>query len=102
MRGAGRGYMLQGERGEKATMRDDEWILDGPHQFVDCWCGHAEELGPNEKTLDLKYDRVHRWINVGCPPGCDLQARVHGHVHVHCPECAKVHTPRSCCTPPRS
>jgi hypothetical protein len=27
-------------------------------------------------------------VTLACPPACNLQSRVHGHVHVHCPHCA--------------
>ncbi len=80
-------------------VRDDEWITTGPHRFMDCWCGHGEQLRPNGKTLDFKLDRVHRWINVGCEATCTYQSRVHGHVHIHCPECATRKAEGTCCTP---
>ena len=80
-------------------MREDEWINTGPHRFFDCWCGHSEPFQPAGKTLDLKYDRTHRWVNLGCPPACAEQSRVHGHVHVHCPDCARNHAVGTCCTP---
>ena len=80
-------------------VRDDEWITTGPHRFFDCWCGHSEPTSPSGKTLDLKIDRTHRWVNLGCDPGCREQSRVHGHVHVHCPDCAKNRAAGTCCTP---
>jgi hypothetical protein len=69
-------------------MLDDEWVTTGPHQFVDCWCGHRETSPLTGKTLDIKLDRVHRWQTLACDPNCALQSRIHGHVHIHCPECA--------------
>lgn len=82
-------------------MREDEWLPVGPHRFIDCWCGHTEEVRPDGRTLDFDIDRVHRWVNTGCPPGCSRQSRVHGHVHVHCPECARNAAADTCCTPRR-
>ncbi len=81
-------------------MHEDEWIPTGPHQFVDCWCGHAEANPLNGKTLELEYDRVHRWVSIACPEDCPQQTRVHGHVHIHCPICAHEPTDGTCCTPP--
>jgi len=69
-------------------MLDDEWVTVGDHQFVDCWCGHAEPNPLDGRTLDVRYERIHRWVTLGCPPDCEMQSRVHGHVHVHCPQCA--------------
>ena len=80
-------------------VRDDEWITTGPHRFLDCWCGHGEPYRQNGKTLDFKLDRTHRWVNLGCSEDCNLQAKVHGHVHVHCPECATKRAEGTCCTP---
>ena len=80
-------------------VRDDQWITTGPHRFFECWCGHSEPFNPSGKTLDLKIDRTHRWVNLGCDPGCREQNRVHGHVHVHCPDCAKNRAAGTCCTP---
>jgi len=80
-------------------VRDDEWITTGPHRFLDCWCGHGEAYKPNGRTLDFKIDRTHRWVNLGCQPNCPEQTRVHGHVHVHCPECALTRADGTCCTP---
>jgi hypothetical protein len=56
-------------------------------------------MKPDGKTLDFRIDRVHRWINLGCEPSCPDQMRVHGHVHIHCPDCAKRHADGTCCTP---
>lgn len=69
-------------------MLDDEWITTGSHQFIECWCGHTESNPLDGKTLNLQIDRVHRWLTLACPPGCEQQSRVHGHVHIHCPHCA--------------
>jgi len=80
-------------------VRDDEWIATGPHHFFECWCGHSEPANPAGKTLDFKIDRTHRWVNLGCGPTCNEQSRVHGHVHVHCPDCAKQRAAGTCCTP---
>ncbi len=80
-------------------VREEEWITTGPHQFTDCWCGHGEEVGPSGKTLDFKIDRTHRWVTLGCDSTCQHQSRVHGHVHVHCPQCAKHRASGTCCTP---
>jgi hypothetical protein len=80
-------------------VRDDEWIATGPHRFFDCWCGHSETFDPAGKTLDFRLDRTHRWVNLGCPENCTEQNRVHGHVHVHCPDCARVAAAGTCCTP---
>lgn len=80
-------------------MRDVEWVVSGPHRFVDCWCGHREPNLLDGATLDVDVDRVHRWITFGCDPACALQRRVHGHVHIHCPLCARTKTADSCCTP---
>jgi len=82
-----------------AGVHDDEWIATGPHEFVDCWCGHVEPLNPGGRTLDLQLDRVHRWVNVGCDVTCPHQTRIHGHVHVHCPECARRSKEGTCCDP---
>ena len=79
-------------------MHEDEWVITGPHQFVDCWCGHNEISPLSGKTLDIKLDRVHQWIALACPDDCMMQSRVHGHVHVHCPDCADAgRDPSSCC-----
>ena len=59
----------------------------------------AGAVNPSGKTLDLKIDRTHRWVNLGCDPECREQSRVHGHVHVHCPDCAKDRAAGTCCTP---
>lgn len=77
-------------------MLDDEWVTSGEHQFTDCWCGHTEPNPLNGKTLDAAIDRVHRWVTLACPSDCNLQSRVHGHVHVHCPRCFG-RLPDSCC-----
>jgi hypothetical protein len=82
-----------------AGVHDDEWIATGPHEFVDCWCGHVEPLNPGGRTLDRQLDRVHRWVNVGCDVTCPHQTRIHGHVHVHCPECARRSKEGTCCDP---
>ena len=37
-------------------MHDDEWITTGPHEFVDCWCGHVEPSNPGGRTLDRQLD----------------------------------------------
>ena len=68
-------------------MLDDDWIHTGDHRFVDCWCGHTESSTPGGKTLDARFERVHQWITRACPDACELQSRMHGHVHVHCPRC---------------
>ena len=68
-------------------MLDDEWVTVGDHQFVDCWCGHAEPNPLDGRTLDVRFERIHRWVTMACPVDCELQTRVHGHVHVHCPLC---------------
>jgi hypothetical protein len=81
------------------AVHEEEWISTGPHRFLDCWCGHGEPFRPNGRTLDFKLDRIHRWVNLGCPPACPEQTRVHGHVHVHCPECALKRAEGTCCTP---
>ena len=69
-------------------MIDDEWVISGSHRFVECWCGHTEVNPLDGRTLNVEFERVHRWINLGCGPDCDMQSRVHGHVHIHCPRCA--------------
>lgn len=79
-------------------MLDDEWVTTGPHQFVDCWCGHTEVGMLTGRTLNFELDRVHRWITLACEPDCALQSRIHGHVHIHCPQCAaSAHDPATCC-----
>jgi hypothetical protein len=69
-------------------MLDDEWVMTGDHQFVDCWCGHGEPNPLDGRTLNIRMERIHRWVTLACPADCELQIRVHGHVHVHCPLCA--------------
>ncbi len=80
-------------------MLDDEWVVTGPHQFIDCWCGHSEASALDGRTLNVEFDRVHRWITLGCDEDCAMQSRMHGHVHIHCPECAERRAGETCCTP---
>jgi hypothetical protein len=80
-------------------MLDYEWHMVGTHAMSDCWCGHDEPFVIDGKTLDQVHQRIHRWITLGCDAQCPMTSRVHGHVHVHCLECAKTPASGECCMP---